>query len=132
LLVLLLTSLGLTAYVAYWLGLMVVDWLSAAAAFVAEYQTEILWVSLGAILVDLCLITTRVAGYVAKLPLLQLPAALGSTLASGAPHWLGRATFRQVADSLGRRGLRTLEAVKPLGEAERLTAASKEAFGPPG
>jgi len=127
LLVVLLTSLGLTACVAYWLGLMVADWLSAAASFFTAYQTEILCVSLGAILVDLCLVTTRVAGHVAKLPLLQLPAAVGSTLALGAPRLFGRATFRQVANSLGRRGLRTLKAMGRLGEGERLTAASKAA-----
>jgi hypothetical protein len=103
---------------------MVADWLSAAASFLTAYQTEILCVSLRAILVDLCLVTTSVA---AKLPLLQLPAALRSTLALGAPHLFGRATFRQVANSLGRRGLRTLKAVGRLGEGERLTAASKAA-----
>ena len=75
LLVVLLTSLGLTACVAYWLGLMVADWLSAAASFLTAYQTEILCVSLGAILVDLCLVTTRVAGHIAKLALRQRPAA---------------------------------------------------------
>ena len=75
LLVRLLTGLGLTAYVAYWLGLMVGGWLSAAVSFVTEYQTEILCVRLGAILVDLCLVTTRVAGHIAKLALRQRPAA---------------------------------------------------------
>ena len=87
---------------------MVVDWLWAAASFVSDYQTEILCVSLGATLVDLCLVTRRMAGHVAKLPLWRLPAALRSTVASGAPHGFVPVTFREVANNCGRRGLHTL------------------------
>jgi len=125
LVVLLLAGLGLTAYAAYWLGLMVVDWLSAAASFVAEYQTELLCVSLAAILVDLCLITRRFAADVAKLPLRRLTAALRSTLPAGAPHWLRRATLRGGAESLGRGHLQTLTAVVRSRRGELVTAASK-------
>jgi hypothetical protein len=124
LLVLLLAGVGLTAYGAYWLGLMVADWLSAAGTVLAEYQTEILGVALGAVLVDLCLVTRKSAGHVAKIPLRRLPAALRSALTIDARRWRARATFRPFANRLGRR-LQTLDAAACVREAELLTATSK-------
>jgi hypothetical protein len=124
LLVLLLAALGLTVYAAYWLGLMVVEWLSAAASVVSEYQTEILCVVLGTILIDLCLVARRFAAHVAKLPLRRLPAALRSTRVADARHGLGRATFRPVAGSLGR-SLQTVEAAERSREGELLRVASR-------
>jgi hypothetical protein len=124
LLVLLLAGLGVTVYAAYWLGLMVVEWLSAAASVVSEYQTEILCVVLGTILIDLCLVARRFAGHVARLPLRRLPAALRSTRAADAQPRLGRATFRSVAGSLGR-SLQTVEAAERSREGELLRVASR-------
>ena len=97
LLALLLAGLGLMAYAAYWLALMVVDWLSAAASVVADYQIEILCIGLAAILLDLCLVTRRLAGHAARLPWRRRPVAVRSTLSGGAPR-------------LGRRGPLTIEA----------------------
>jgi hypothetical protein len=52
--------------------------------------------------------------------LLRLPAALRSTVASGAPHGFVPMTFREVANNRGRGGLHTLKAAERLPEAERL------------
>ena len=128
LLVLLLAGLGLTAYAVYWLGLIVVDWLSAAASFVAEYQTGLLCVSLAAILVDLCLVTRSFAAQVARFPLRRVPAALRSTPLAGAPHWLRRVRLRGV-ESLGRSGLQSLTAAAGSRQGELLRAASLMSSG---
>jgi hypothetical protein len=94
LLVLLLAGVGLTAHGAYWLALMVADWLSAAGTVLAEYQTEILCVALGAVLVDLCLVTRKYAGHVAKIPLRRLPAGSHARRSDRLPTALGAACRR--------------------------------------
>ena len=96
LLVLLLAGLGLMAYVANWLGLMVANGLSAAWSVAAQYQTELLCVSFGAILIDLCLLTRRIAEEFARVPLNALGATLRSRLPAGAPGFLRRARLRQM------------------------------------
>jgi hypothetical protein len=101
LLALLLAGLGLMAYVANWLGLMVANALSVAASVVGEYQTELLCISLGAILIDLCFLTRRIAGDVAKVPLKTLGATLRSRLPAFAPGIFRRARLQQVAKRLG-------------------------------
>jgi hypothetical protein len=101
LLALLLAGLGLMAYVANWLGLMVANALSVAASVVGEYQTELLCISLGAILIDLCFLTRRIAGDVAKVPLKTLGATLRSRLPAFAPGIFTRARLQQVAKRLG-------------------------------
>jgi hypothetical protein len=102
LLALLLAGLGLMAYAANWLGLMVANGLSVAASVVGEYQTELLCISLAAILIDLCFLTRRIAGDVAKVPLKTLGATLRSRLPAFAPGIFRHARLQQVTKRLGQ------------------------------